>query len=188
MSDLRRASPEAVGELQGGEDPQRFADRLAEGPVSRREVWEQLRRRPQAPESYQALLAKSFGWEEFPTWMSRAACSGLTTDKWFHDEVADLGEGTTFPETVMGPMRQHCSVCPVQRECITWAFEKEENLPDHWNERTSADADRFGVYLVPGRIRERFASFPDRVDRCMEWFAVWVLGRDRDPVREEDTA
>lgn len=178
MSDrLKRAPAETVGELQTGEDPTAFGARLESGPVARREVGMQLRRHPQAALEFQIALVAAFGEKHLPAWMGRAACAERRTGKWFKDEVADLGEDTVFPETVMGPMQEHCLVCPVARECVTWAYACEEPNEDHWSEATDVDDDRYGVFLVPGKIRERFASFPDRVDRCMQWFAALAAER-----------
>jgi hypothetical protein len=177
VSELRRVPAETVGELQGGEDPSAFGARLEAGPVARREVGMQLRRHPQAALEFQIALVAAFGEDNLPSWMQRAACAERRTDKWFKDEVADLGEATVFPETVMGPMQEHCAVCPVMKECLTWAYERENPMRSRWDETTDVDDDRYGVFAVPGKIRERFAGSPDRVQRCLDWFEKLALER-----------
>lgn len=137
------------------------------------------------------LAAALFGRMQQP-WMERAACAGKDPDEWFTDEVADLGEATVYPETVYDALRV-CAACPVIRECITYAYqlEEEEHIPDPWVERDEGVRDRYGVYGVPGRVRERFASFPDRVERCLTWMdevAASPQRRWRPPLKRRETA
>lgn len=110
--------------------------------------------------------------------MFRASCAGQPTSLWFKDEVADLGEDTVFPETVYDVLRI-CSTCPVQRECVTYAYELEADAYDPWVTSTDADNDRYGVWGCPGRIRERFAGFEDRVERCLDWLRTLAMSPER---------
>src|SRR5205823_6648771 len=89
-----------------------------------------------------------------PGWMERAACAGQPAASFFTDEVADV-EPLPFAETVYDAMRV-CSDCPVIADCISYAYESERpmSLLDPWVDGTDADDDRFGIYGVPGRIRE----------------------------------
>lgn len=112
-----------------------------------------------------------------PEWMQRAACAGQPVATFFTDEVADT-EPLAFPETVYDALRV-CSSCPVIRECISHAYDAEKPLTllDPWQVTTDADDDRFGVWGAPGRVRERFAAEPERVQLCLDWTAKVALER-----------
>ena len=137
-----------------------------------------------------ARLRAAFIERMSPGWMQRAACAGQPTAQFFTDEVGDTRE-LAFPETVYDALRV-CASCPVIRMCIAHAFDAEKPLTllDPWLTTTDADDDRFGVWGTPGRIRERFAPFPDRVDRCLEWLANVALERHwiRPGKNREETA
>jgi hypothetical protein len=124
-----------------------------------------------------AMIVVRFLRTLFPPWAKDGACYRKPTRDWFTDEVADKGEATEFPETVYDAMRI-CAGCTLRRECVTWAYEMEADPYDPWAEATDT-TDRFGVFATPGRIRERFAAFPDRVDRSLEWFDTMASSDER---------
>lgn len=126
--------------------------------------------------NYRARLVQNLYGAHQPSWMERAACSESTTkgaESYFDDEVKDGAEH--FPDTTY-PAMETCRDCPVRRPCLEQAYEYEWHLQAikgtapvryEWVE----DGARFGIWGgVPGRIRERFAADPDRLDRCEEWF------------------
>jgi hypothetical protein len=124
---------------------------------------------------FQARLVEEFLSKLLPEWAPGAACarskpSDPPIDLWFTDDVTDLGEETQFPDLTAHDAMRICATCNFKRECVTWAYEMENDPYDPWSESTDADNDRMGIFLVPGRIRERFASYPDRIERCLRWF------------------
>jgi len=105
-------------------------------------------------------------------WMEEAACKDKITNDWFKDEQADT-DPPVFPETVYDALRI-CARCPVQAECVSYAYQLEdeelyEDEENPWTDRDLALRDRHGCYAVPGVIRERFAHEPDRVELCLRW-------------------
>jgi hypothetical protein len=77
-----------------------------------------------------------------------------------------------FPGPLTDTM-EICAACPVRRECLAEAYAQEVHIAEDRKHqpRLVEDGTRFGVWGgIPGRIRTRFASSPDRLDACEAWF------------------
>lgn len=54
-------------------------------------------------------------------WMDRAACLGYPTGMFFGEEGSRKGQ----PQTLNTQAKRVCYTCPVRRECLTYALERE---------------------------------------------------------------
>ena len=124
--------------------------------------------------------------EDFmPAWTVDAACRAISLPGWlwgdcFTDEVARLppNEEYVWPTKTLNAM-EVCCTCSVRRECLDWALRgedleaiaaREDENGDARKETTDPGAQRrFGVFAVPGRMRERYASDPDRLSVLLAW-------------------
>jgi hypothetical protein len=126
------------------------------------------------------IVAQLYG-DNGSAWMHQAACAnepGAEHDDDYHDSffLDEVGNRTKleFPETALRRMRI-CHTCPVRRECLAQAYEQERHLEAipgtapvrmRWTE----DTDRYGIRGgVPGRIRERYAHHPNRLEAIERW-------------------
>lgn len=129
---------------------------------------------PQPP----AQLAMMVYAENSEDWKGLANCAGEDTprtwdysESFFRDDVSSA-DVLTFPEPLLRRMAT-CRDCPVRRECLEAAYTQEV----HWEGENTLrpfveeDGTRYGIWGgIPGPIRERFASNPDRFEACEEWF------------------
>lgn len=120
-----------------------------------------------------------------PAWTVDAACRpysapGTHWEWMFTDEVAEKPAGVEydFPDKTQQAMRV-CAGCPVRTECLEDAYETEQQQSTEWWSGEPVESDRrFGIRGgLPGRMRERFAELPDRLDRSHEWFGSYARKR-----------
>ena len=125
---------------------------------------------------------------------------GMPWDKGFNDEVAmkPSVDQYRWPRDVNDAI-ETCAACPVRRQCLERAFDVEGTtvtmgyanflikhkprcedmkcdgcvpLKDRIQRREmTLELMHVGVWGgVPGRVRERYANDPDRIERCTDWF------------------
>jgi WhiB family redox-sensing transcriptional regulator len=87
-------------------------------------------------------------------WRNRAACLGMDTNLWFPNELAD------DPKTPRA--RAVCAVCPVWRECLTYALENPKICAGIWGgllERERKNLERAAVRSPDQLARSRARAF-----------------------------
>jgi hypothetical protein len=124
----------------------------------------------------------------FPDWTADAICRGdrrpnvmgrtggfpagvtwktaFLDDTGYHADLDDYATGTTLDAMAL------CAQCPVRRECAEYAYEVEMVPIDRWWTSELIESDlRFGVFGgLPGGVRERLASHPERINLGELWF------------------
>lgn len=104
----------------------------------------------------------------------------------WHEQSEDLSE-YKHPADVLRAM-EVCAKCPVRDLCLAEAFKAEIHEVDQGEAgiapghdtpvRHVEDDRRFGIYGgIPGRMRERFAPYPDRLERAAAWFQSFTAKR-----------
>jgi hypothetical protein len=128
----------------------------------------------------------------WPAWTTWAACRqhsspGAVWEDAFRDELAYKPDPNAYRWGDKARVAmQVCMSCPVQRSCLDDAFRMEHGAGESWWSGEPVEQDRrFGIRGgIPGRIREHFATHPQRVDACLRWLRAYAAAQRWRAARE----
>ena len=111
---------------------------------------------PSNPETLWAA-PRITGW---PDWHVQAVCRGLeSADSIFFGGEED-SDGPPLRPSFVAAAKALCAVCPVSRECLTWALEKRE-LFGIWGGQSGRQREKLRRRMRAGE------TIPEIVDSCL---------------------